>query len=64
MSPVTTSDVVIFTEVAHEIVLHPVDERTIPGIIVSSVPVSVIPEATTCPTIPPEYTCPLYDNCP
>ena len=43
-------------------VLGAVEERVIPGTIVSSVPVRVIPEATTGVAVLPEYTSPLKES--
>lgn len=64
VKPVPASDVVALMEMAHEIVLGALLERTMPGLVISSIPVRVIPDATIWVEIPPEYTIPLKESCP
>lgn len=64
MNPLAASVVVAVTEVAQVIVLTSEDERMIHGLVVSSIPVNTIPDATTGVAILPEYMIPLKESSP
>ena len=56
LNHVTGSDVVTFTATDPDIVVDHDAARVAVGIVVSRVPVKVIPDATTWELLPPEYT--------
>ncbi len=58
VSPLAASVVMMFTEVAQDPFV-PLRESVAPGGVISRIPVSTMPDATTWLAIAPEYTTPL-----
>ncbi len=61
VNPLAHSVVVREREIGHEIIAGAREVREIPGLVVSSVLTSVIPDATNWVAIPPVYTIPLVE---